>query len=191
MALSSAVTLYVLRHGECAHNVEGRVAAQNDSPLTERGREQARANGRLLRQVAGDLAALDFVASPLHRTCATMELLREAAGLAPFYYRADRRLMEIDMGADTGKFSKDLTHFGADHWDYVRPGGESMAMVHARVGAFLGEIGGDAVLVTHAGPFRMIRAHMLGLSRAEALDYHPPNAGIMRVSGGTEAYFGE
>jgi broad specificity phosphatase PhoE len=186
-----ALNLYVLRHGQCEHNVEDRVAAQNDSPLTARGREQACANGRLLTRIAGDLARLDFFASPLHRTCATMELLREAAGQPATGYRADRRLMEIDMGDDTWKFRKDLSHFGADHWDHVRPNGESMAQVHARVGAFLAGLAGDAVIVTHAGPLRMIRAHLLGLSRRQALDYHPPNAGIMRLCGGIETIFGE
>lgn len=183
--------LYVVRHGECRHNVEHRIVAQNDSPLTARGREQARANGRLLKELADGLAAFDFVASPLHRACVTMELVREAAGLAPLDYRADRRLMEIDMGDDSGKRLEEVTHFGAEHWDYVRPGGESMAMVHTRVGAFLAELSGDAVVVTHAGPLRMIRAHLLGLSRQQALDYRPSNAGIMRLSAGTEATFGE
>jgi hypothetical protein len=37
----------------------------------------------------------------------------------------------------------------------------------------------------------MIRKLVLGLSREETLSYHPPNAGIMRLSAGTEAYFGE
>lgn len=184
-------TLYVIRHGECAHNVEHRIAAQNDSGLTARGREQARANGRLLKELADDLSGLDFFASSLHRACATMELVRDAAGLQADGYVADRRLMEIDMGDDTWKRASEVDHFGAAHWDYVRPNGESMAMVHARVGAFLGELARDAVIVTHAGPFRLIRAHLLGLSREAALEYHPPNAGIMRLSAGTETYFGE
>ena len=183
--------LYVVRHGECVHNVEGRVAAQNDSALTPRGREQARENGRLLRELVPDLAALDFVTSPLHRAGVTMELLREAAGLDPLSYRTDRRLMEIDMGDDTWKRPGEIGHFGAAYWDYVRPNGESMAMVHARVAAFLDGLTRDAVLVTHAGPARMIRMQVLGLPRQEALDYHPPNAGIMRLSGGSETYFGE
>src|ERR1700691_6186900 len=93
-----SLTLYVLRHGECEHNVEGRLASQSDSPLTAKGREQARANGRLLKEVAGDLSGFDFHASSLHRTCATMELLREAAGLPPTGYRADHRLMEMHCG---------------------------------------------------------------------------------------------
>ena len=49
MSKISTLTLYILRHGECEHNVEGRLASQDDSPLTENGREQARANGRLLK----------------------------------------------------------------------------------------------------------------------------------------------
>ncbi len=187
----SPFTLYVVRHGECVHNVEGRVAAQNDSPLTERGRSQAHANGRLLRELAPDLAALDFVASPLHRAATTMELLREAAGLDPLLYRADRRLMEIDMGDDTWKLPREIGHLGAQYWDYARPNGESMAMLLARVASFLDGLARDAVLVTHAGPARVIRMHVLGLTRQDALDYHPPNAGIMRLSGGNEAYFGE
>jgi len=189
-------TLYVIRHGECVHNVERRVMAQSDSALTALGREQARANGRLLKEIAADLPALDFVASPLHRSCVTMELLREAAGLDKLAYRCDRRLMEIDFGDQTGLTYEEIDsagegRFGAGNWDYVRPNGESLAMVHARIGAFLKEISRDAVLVTHAGPLRMIRMHALGLTRGEALDYHPRNAGIMRLSAGSEAFFGE
>ena len=44
--------LYVIRHGECEHNAAGWVAGHDDSPLTTQGREQARANGRLLREIA-------------------------------------------------------------------------------------------------------------------------------------------
>ena len=47
-----SLPLYVLRHGECEHNVEGRLASQDDSPLTAKGRDQARANGKLLKEIA-------------------------------------------------------------------------------------------------------------------------------------------
>ena len=33
------LTFYVIRHGECEHNVAGRPASWDDSPLTARGRE--------------------------------------------------------------------------------------------------------------------------------------------------------
>jgi broad specificity phosphatase PhoE len=191
-----ALTLYVLRHGECEHNVERRIAAQNDSPLTPRGREQARANGRLLKELAGDLSTLDFHASSLHRTCVTMELVREAAGLAPTGYRAERRLMEIDLGDYTWFKWRDLPeteHAGYrnDPWRHRYPGGESQADVHARVGQFLGTLTRDTVIVTHAMPTRMIRSHCLGLSPEETVRYEHPHAGILRLSAGVETWFGE
>ena len=83
MSASAVLTLYLVRHGECAHNLHRRIGAQDDTPLTEHGREQARANGRLLRAMALDFTKLDFIASPLHRTCVTMELLRTEAALDP------------------------------------------------------------------------------------------------------------
>ena len=190
------LTLYVIRHGECEHNVLGRAAAQNDSPLTDKGREQARANGVLLRSVANDLSVLDFFASSLHRTCTTMELVLDAAGLAPTGYRADRRLMEIDFGDHTWLTYGEIdggaqARFDADKWGYERPGGESWAQVHGRVGRFLAGLTGDAVIVTHAGPARMIRGHYLGLGPHDTLRHSPPHAGIMRLSAGTEASFGD
>jgi probable phosphoglycerate mutase len=172
-----------------------RIGAQNDTPLTAHGREQARANGRLLREMELDFTKLEFVASPLHRACVTMELLRAEAALAPSDYRADRRLMEIDFGDDTGKTIREIAErttggFGEANWDYIRPHGESVAMAYARVGRFLDTLTRDAVLVTHAGIIRLIRGHVLGLSRADTLEYHPPNAGFLRLSAGAEDAFG-
>jgi probable phosphoglycerate mutase len=189
------LALYLVRHGECAHNLHRRIGAQDDTPLTEHGREQARANGRLLREMGLDFTKLEFIASPLHRACVTMELLRAEAALDPFDYRADRRLMEIDFGDDTGKTIREIAErrlggFGEANWDYVRANGESVAMANERVGRFLGTLTRDAVLVTHAGIIRLIRGHMLGLSRADTLDYHPPNSGFLRLFAGTETAFG-
>lgn len=196
MADFQAHTLYVLRHGECEHNVAGRLASQDDSPLTAKGREQARANGALLKEIAGDLSAFDFFASSLHRTCATMELLREAAGLPATGYRADHRLMEMHCGDQIWLRWRDISDeehksYRADPWNHTRPGGENQAMVFARVGEFLATLQRDAVIVTHQVPARLIRAHYLGLTSEEAVRYEQPHAGIMRLASGTETYFGD
>ena len=188
-------TLYVIRHGECVHNVEGWAASHDDSPLTEKGRAQARENGRVLREVGGQVDTLDYFASSLHRTCSTMELLRGEIGLPVTGYRADRRLMEGNLGDHTRMPGTALAmghpeEYRADPWNYVRPNGESQAMVYARIGRFLSELRGDSVIVTHALPTVMIRAHYLGLSPAQAMGYHMGNAGLMRLSQGTEALFG-
>ena len=190
-----SLTLYVIRHGECEHNVEGWAASHDDSPLTMRGREQARENGRVLREAAGRVDDLDYYASSLHRTCNTMELLRAEIGLAATGYRADRRLMEGNLGDHTRMQGNALAmghpeEYRADPWNYVRPNGESQAMVYARIGRFLAELRRDSVIVTHALPTVMLRAHYLGLSPEQAMGYHMGNAGLMRLSQGTEALFG-
>ncbi|HEY5339317.1 MAG TPA: histidine phosphatase family protein [Rhizomicrobium sp.] len=190
------LTLYVIRHGECEHNVAGRAAAQNDSPLTANGREHARANGRLLKDMVFDLSTVDFFASSLHRTCTTMELLREAASLPPTGYIADRRLMEIDFGDHTWIRWNDISEedcaaYKSDPWNLARPGGETQAQVYARTGEFLKTVTRDSVIVTHQMPARLIRAHYLNLTPGEAVRYEQPHGGILRLSGGGEAMFGE
>ena len=191
-----ALTLYVLRHGECEHNVDRRLASQDDSPLTAVGREQARANARLLKEIAGDLATLAFYASPLHRACATMEILREEAGLSPTGYRADHRLMEMHCGDQIWMRWRDISdedraRYRADPWRYAREGGESQAQVYERVGRFLETLSRDSVIVTHQVPARVLRAHYLGLTSEQTVRYEQPHGGIMRLSAGAETLFGE
>ncbi len=196
MQTLQSLTLYVIRHGECEHNLERRIGSQSDSPLTALGRSQAQGAGRLLREVAPDLASLDYFASPLHRTCVTMELLREAASLPATEYRADHRLMEIHAGDHIGLRFDDIPEehhvpFREDFWNASRPGGESRADVHARTGDFLRSLTRDCVIVTHGVTAQTIRAHYLGLSPDEALRYQHPNAAVLRLSLGTESTFGE
>ena len=42
--------IYLFRHGETEWNVAGKMQGRLDSPLTERGRQQALAHGKLLAQ---------------------------------------------------------------------------------------------------------------------------------------------
>jgi probable phosphoglycerate mutase len=194
-----ASTLYVVRHGQTEENAAGILTGQNDSPLTELGRVQARKNGALLKELVGDLSRADFFSSSLHRACTTMELLRARAGLAPLAYRADRRLMEASMGDWSGAIYDQLKVTDkarweareADRWNWTAPRGESYAQLHARVGEFLATLRRDAVIVCHQGSARAIRSHYLKLSVEQTVRYTQPNAGIMKLSGGQESYYGD
>jgi probable phosphoglycerate mutase len=188
-----SLTLYVIRHGECEHNLLRRAAAQDDSPLTERGREQARATGKLLRELIGSADTFEWYASSLHRACVTMEMVRESAGLPVNAYRADRRLMEGDLGDHTWWRAEEMLNhpeFLADPWNYIRPDGESQAMVHARVGKFLATLKRNSVLVAHALTVNMIRAHYLTLTPAQIVGHELPHAKLIRLSEGIETLFG-
>jgi broad specificity phosphatase PhoE len=84
-----------------------------------------------------------------------------------------------------------LADASPDPWIYPRPHGESMAQVAERVGRFLGTLTRDSVIVTHALPAIVIRGEYLGLSPEQTMGYHMPNAGLLRLSMGTEARFGD
>jgi len=122
-----------------------------------------------------------------------MELLLEEIGLPQNQYRSDRRLMEGDLGDHTGLSGPAMLGHpdymnSVDPWNYTRPNGESVAMVHERVGQFLASLVSDSVIVTHALPASMIRAHALGLLR-EGANFELGNTGILRVTQGTATLF--
>ncbi|MBV9571735.1 MAG: histidine phosphatase family protein [Alphaproteobacteria bacterium] len=187
-----SLTLYLIRHGECQHNLKGRVAGQSDSPLTARGRLQACRAGELLVEVEPKLPDFQFYASPLHRAATTMEIAREAAGLPLYDYISDRRLSELDCGANTFRQWHEIeTEMKADpafadRWNWPHPGGESLLDLHCRVGDFLASLEKNAVIVSHAGTVRMIRAHYLQLPTDAVLAFQPLHATIIRLTAGTE-----
>jgi broad specificity phosphatase PhoE len=159
-------TLYYIRHGETDWNVARRLQGRRDVPLNARGRDQARHCGDILRDLLAqrcrDPANLDYQASPLSRARQTMELARAALGLAAEGYRAEPALSEICFGAWEGLTfaqvrDRDPQHLAArehDKWRFLPPGGESYAMVAARMRAWYDALTRDTVVAAHGGTAR-------------------------------------
>jgi probable phosphoglycerate mutase len=192
------LTLYLLRHGQTEDNRVGRWTGSNDSPLTERGREHARASGRALKRIAGDLSALDFFASPLHRASATMRLLRLGAGLPETGFHADRRLKENDCGDFSSMTEAEINALDpaylqardADEWNWRAPGGQTQAEQFGIVGVFLGTLRRDSVIVCHGLTLRLLRARILKLTPAETVGHPFHDYGILKYARGEEQYIG-
>ncbi|HEX2265287.1 MAG TPA: histidine phosphatase family protein, partial [Solirubrobacterales bacterium] len=130
-----------MRHGETDWNTEARLQGQREVPLNSFGRVQAEEVGVKLRGLIPDYEGLDYVASPLGRARATMELMRAAISLSPESYRVDERLTELSFGSWEGLTWKEIrarepqgaARRQQDKWGYVPPGGESYAMLAERV----------------------------------------------------------
>jgi broad specificity phosphatase PhoE len=165
-----------VRHGETDYNTEGRLQGQRDTPLNGKGREQARAVGGSLRAAIGaDLDRLEatdaFVASSLSRARDTMELARGAMGLPPDHFRLAPELKEISFGDWEGLTWREIEARDplavqarrADIWNFTPPGGESYAMLEARVGAWLALLSGDVLIVSHGGVARALMRRLAGL----------------------------
>ncbi|PTX55766.1 putative phosphoglycerate mutase [Litoreibacter ponti] len=159
--------LLILRHGETEWNLEGRMQGHLDSPLTARGRAQARRQGEILSGF--DLGAFTLMSSPLGRTRATAQIVLPEAALARL--STDARLREIDVGDWAGQIRAKLTpsritEFTPDgalaKYDSA-PGGEGFEGLAARCAALLDALEGPHLMITHGVTSRMLRALYMGL----------------------------
>ncbi|MBL8395031.1 MAG: alpha-ribazole phosphatase family protein [Candidatus Accumulibacter sp.] len=106
------------------------------------------------------------IASPLQRARLLAEALDRQA-------RFDQRLREIDFGAWEGLPWEAigrpmLNAWAADVLHFVPPGGESVAMLQARVVECVASLRGErCALVTHAGAIRALLGHWLRLPIGE------------------------
>jgi len=156
-------TFYFVRHGESEGNAARVFTGQTDSPLTERGRQQAEA-------VADELASVKFdriVSSDLSRTRDTADVIAKRHGMR---VEVVPELREIDVGDRTGK-TFDETR-GLPNWNddgfVAWPGGETLDQVVARtLGAIerlTRESPGKTILVVgHGGVNRILLSHFLGI----------------------------
>jgi probable phosphoglycerate mutase len=151
--------LWLARHGETEWSLSGAHTGRTDIPLTENGREQARAIGQRL---AGREFAL-VLTSPLARA-------RETCALAGFGGQAcvEPNLREWDYGGYEGRTTSQI-HADRPEWFLWRdgvPGGETIADVAARAKAVIGTAAaaeGDVLLFSHGHLLRILAACWLGL----------------------------
>ncbi|MGB2851952.1 MAG: histidine phosphatase family protein [Solirubrobacterales bacterium] len=154
----SGFEVWLARHGETEWSLAKRHTGRTDIPLTNHGKEQARA-------LAPTLAEQNFsrvFASPLLRARQTCE----GAGLID---RAELRdeLMEWDYGAYEGKTTVEIQtemQPGWLLWTDGCPGGEMPADVGARVDPLIEELrvlDGDAIGFAHGHVLRVFAARWI------------------------------
>jgi probable phosphoglycerate mutase len=185
---------YFIRHGQTDWNAEFRFQGQAEVDINARGREQARANGRLLAGLIADASAFDFVASPMRRTRETMEIIRAEMGLPAEGYRTDGRLVEVHFGDWQGHTAVEIEavlpgSVGAregNKWGFLPPGAgaESYERLSERVRPWLDELSRPTVCVTHGGVMRAVLLMMGALSRSEAEAMEVPQDRVLRLEGG-------
>jgi broad specificity phosphatase PhoE len=156
--MPTPTTLYLVRHGESAANVDPAARRRDDPPLTERGRAHA---ARAASALAGAGLA-QVCASPLRRARETAETIAAAAGVP---VRVVHGLQEVDMGslaaadAGAGRAEREAIFAAWLAGDRRRrfPGGEDFSAVARRVSERLRAVAREApgarvALVTHRMP---------------------------------------
>ena len=191
--------IYLLRHGETEWNRQRRLQGHRDSPLTARGLAQAAAMGATLRLLLGGAGDFRMVSSPLGRARQTARRVAEALGRDPDGIAEDPRLMEHGFGVWEGELEADLPgRFPAiwqareaDKWAYEVPGGESYALVAARLRGWLAEqpAGARLIVVSHGLAGRILRGLYGRAAPAEVFAMTEPQDAVFRLSHGVIARF--
>jgi len=182
----SEPAFYLARHGETEWNASGRYQGAKDSPLTEKGREQARRIGRKLASVCKTAPPLLAYVSPLGRARETAALIGESV---PLEIRFEPRIAEISAGAWDGlsmyeidvEYPGALSKGGPDDWYFLGPGGETFEDAFARVSEWLSEAVSPSLVVTHGLASRIIRGAFCGLSKKDMLRLEVPQDGFYRL----------
>jgi len=182
--------IYLLRHGQTEFNVARRYQGHSDSPLTARGRLQARRMGERLASLVGDGAGWRIVASPLGRTVSTAEIIRTTLPVAPDL-ELEPRLAEICMGLWDGLTYEELearrpSALDHDERYFHGPGGESFDQFSGRLQDWLDAVGpaDNVIAVSHGLAGRVLRGLYLGMPRARMLRLDGPQDAVFRLDSG-------
>ena len=157
-------TLHLVRHGETEWNRDGRIQGWADTPLSERGHEQARE----LAATLGERSIGAIYSSDLRRAYETAEPLAQRVGL---HVRTTPALRERNFGDNEGRVSHEVAaELGTSGTTWHRaddrhPGGESIREVYGRVADFLDQLlqappADEIAIVTSGGPIRFATAYL-------------------------------
>ncbi|MBW1212875.1 2,3-diphosphoglycerate-dependent phosphoglycerate mutase GpmB [Pantoea allii] len=151
--------VYLVRHGETVWNAERRIQGHSDSPLTEKGEQQARQVGERIKNAG----ITHIISSDLGRTRRTAEIIADACGCDITF---DPRLRELNMGVLEKRLLDELSA-EEERWraSLVNgteggriPQGESMTELAQRMQAAL-----DACLALPAGSRPLLVSHGMAL----------------------------
>jgi broad specificity phosphatase PhoE len=166
-----ATTILLCRNGATDWSRDGRLAGRREIGLSEEGRTQAAALAKRLESV--DVA--EILTSPLPRAFETAQLIADSHKLEA---ARDRRLTDFHAGRWEGQklseiaASAEYKKFLASPLAESIPDGEKLTDARDRMVASIDQaladnaLGANLVIVSHAGPLRILLAHYLGMDLA-------------------------
>lgn len=188
MGDSKRTIVFAVRHGETEWNLVGRSQGHLDSPLTDRGVNQAHALAKRLRGRGVDV----IYSSDLGRASRTANII---AGELNLNVHIDARLRERHLGLLQGmthtefseRFSKAYAALASGDPEYVIPGGESARQRYSRCISCCTELvarhrGRTILLVMHGGLLMSLLYYTLHIPLSEPRRFSIFNAAFNRFS---------
>ena len=183
--------LVLVRHGQSIWNLENRFTGETDIPLTEKGREEAKAAGRKLK----GLPIAQGFTSLLQRAIDTMTLILQETGHTDLPVTRDKALNERNYGQLQGLNKAEVARQYGDEQVAVwrrsfsvrPPGGESLEDTAARVIPYYQRAiepllleGKDILIVAHGNSLRALMMRLENISEEEIAHVDLPT-GVPRL----------
>lgn len=172
--------LYFVRHGETVWNVENKICGKTESPLTERGHQQAIAAAQKIRDE--HLHIDQILSSPLSRAYDTAKHIAEINDLP---LKVEPRLKEQNFGKWEGT-PRDGKDFALAKQNFIDSYGDGETMLHLihRIYSLLGEVTADPqhvyLLVAHNGIARVVQSYFFDMTNEQYAAFGIPNASVHR-----------
>ncbi len=190
--------IILARHAETVFNAAARMQGHMaHTPLTRTGIAQAEAMGAALAHALGPAPDRDLWVSPSGRTQQTAAIVGEHLDRPFFDWRADARLLEIDVGDWEGRYYADIVaetgpivDAGAGLFAVPPPNGEWFPAIAERLADWLAGLdpGRPVLAISHGITARVLRGLLVGGS-----DWHgvkvAPNASqgtVFHIRNGVE-----
>ncbi|MCO5249126.1 MAG: 2,3-bisphosphoglycerate-dependent phosphoglycerate mutase [Chitinophagales bacterium] len=172
--------LFLVRHGQSQWNLENRFTGWKDIDITEKGQEEARKVGDLLKNEVIDEA----FTSALIRAQHTLQIILEETNHTNIPVAKNQALNERDYGDITGLNKKELAekvgieqvHIWRRSYDIQPPGGESLKDTEDRVMPYFQskilpelEKGKNILVVAHGNSLRALIMNLENLTPDEIL----------------------
>ena len=175
--------VYFVRHGQTVWNVENKICGAYDSPLTEKGREQARMTALKIQTEIneGRMHIDSILASPLSRAYDTAQ---EISNIIHIPVKVEERLREQNFGKWEGT-PRDGKDFALAKENFVDSygNGESMMRMAQRIYNLLDDLKKDHkhtyLLVAHNGIARIVRSYFFDMTNEEFASFGIANASIL------------
>ncbi len=182
-------TLYLVRHGQTAANVDRLLVGSTDVPLDDHGLHQA---ARIADRLAADGPFDALISSSLTRAVMTARIIGERTHLVP---RTEDDLAEINFGLMEGKT---FDHFVHEHPELAQklldlndvdicwPGGESRCAFYERVWNRFDRILRDharhrVIVVAHGGVIGAFLAMVQGRPLSDPTIYDVMNCSLSHL----------
>ncbi|MBI2583906.1 MAG: histidine phosphatase family protein [Candidatus Aenigmarchaeota archaeon] len=157
---------YLVRHGETEWNLKKIHQGHMDSPLTDKGKEDAEEKGKILQNRGIKI----IYSSDLGRASQTAEIINSFLHLPVSYIS---KLRERNFGVCNGRPAAEVEKALGDFWDLNKApqGGENLHQIRDRALSFITELErketGPVLIVTHEGPTRIVLSEILHKEMSE------------------------